>query len=137
MAANTRLASAIQILCVVAYHGDAGTTANVVAKSLKTNPVVVRRMLKCLEQHGLVEIRQGKDGGVKLLRDAQDITLDQIHHAIEPDPDTFSLRPLTNNRCPVGSKMKSLLAPVFGAVSVAVDDALRQSTLAGIMGALG
>jgi DNA-binding IscR family transcriptional regulator len=36
----------------------------------------VRRILKSMEQHGLVEIRPGKDGGVQLARARDGITLD-------------------------------------------------------------
>ena len=35
------------------------------------------RILKSMEQHGLVEIRPGKDGGVQLARAPDGITLDR------------------------------------------------------------
>ena len=53
MAANSKLASATQILCVMVYLGD-DTTSPAIANSLRTNPVVVRRLLKQLERAGLV-----------------------------------------------------------------------------------
>jgi len=93
MAANTRMATAIQILCVIAYKGPAGTTSEVVAGSLRTNPVVVRRLLKSMQVGGLVEIRPGKDGGVQLARPPEQITLDQIHDAVETAAGVFALRP--------------------------------------------
>src|SRR5690348_10023732 len=49
MAANSLLAGAVQMLCVIAWRGDEGANAEVLAKSLNTNPVVVRRILKALE----------------------------------------------------------------------------------------
>src|ERR1700722_14969108 len=92
MAANTRMATAIQILCVIAYTGPDGTNSEIVSRSLRTNPVVVRRLLKRMQQHGLVEIRPGKDGGVKLGRDPSQITLDQIYKAVEIEAGVFALR---------------------------------------------
>jgi Rrf2 family protein len=136
MAANTRMATAIQILCVIAYKGPDGTNSEIVAKSLRTNPVVVRRLLKCMQQQGLVEIRPGKDGGVQLSRAPNQITLDQIYQAVETETAVFALRPRANPNCPVGSRMKNLLAPIFGATDHAVEKTLRQTTLGSLVKAI-
>jgi Rrf2 family protein len=129
MAANTRMATAVQILCVIAYKGADGTNSEIIAKSLRTNPVVVRRLLKSMEQQGLVEIRPGKDGGVQLRRTPDQITLDQIYKAVESETAVFALRPRGNLNCPVDSRMKGLLAPVFKAADNAVKATLRQTSL--------
>ncbi len=136
MAANTRMASAIQILCVIAFKGPEGTTSEVVSRSLRTNPVVVRRLLKCLEQEGLVELRPGKDGGVQLGRPPSQITLDQIYRAVEPETEIFALRPQGNPNCPVDRQMKDLLGPIFGAAEAAVEKMLRQTNLASLVKAI-
>ena len=133
MAANTRMATAIQILCVIAYKGAEGTNSEVVAKSLRTNPVVVRRLLKSMEQQGLVEMRPGKDGGVKLQRAPSQITLEQIYKAVEVETAVFALRPRGNPNCPVDSRMKGLLHPIFEATDSAVEKVLRQTTLGGLV----
>ena len=136
MAANTRMATAVQILCVIAYKGAAGTNSEVVARSLHTNPVVVRRLLKSMQGHGLVDIRPGKDGGVQLARSPADITLDQIYDAVEIEPEVFALRPQGNPKCPVDQRMKGLLAPIFEATDNAVTTTLRQTTLASLVSAI-
>jgi Rrf2 family protein len=136
MAANTRMATAIQILCVIAYKGPDGTNSEIVAKSLRTNPVVVRRLLKCMERKGLVEIRPGKDGGVQLGRTPDQITLDQIYQAVETETAVFALRPRGNPSCPVDSRMKDLLAPIFGATDNAVEKTLEQTTLDSLVKAI-
>jgi Rrf2 family protein len=136
MAANTRMAAAIQILCVIAYKGPAGTNSEIIAKSLRTNPVVVRRLLKSMEHAGLVEIRPGKDGGVQLLREPAEITLDQIYKAVEIEGGVFALRPRGNPKCPVASRMKGLLSPIFGSTDNAVETTLRQTTLGALVGTI-
>jgi Rrf2 family protein len=133
MAANTRMATAVQILCVIAYKGRSGTNAAVIARSLRTNPVVVRRLLKSMEQQGLVEIRAGKDGGVQLRLEPRRITLDQIYQAVEADAGVFALRPKANPKCPVGSRMKDLLGPIFGAADTAVEKTLKRTTLGSLV----
>lgn len=132
MAANTKTASAVQIFCVIAYKGPGGTTAEAVARSLKTNPVVVRRMMKDLQRSGLVEIRPGKDGGVALRRDPGAITLEDIHNAVEGDASVLALRRGGNPNCPVDRYMKSALPPIFRAVDEAVAMRLRETTLASL-----
>ncbi len=129
MAANTKTASAVQILCVIAYKGAGGTTAEAVARSLKTNPVVVRRMMKDLERAGLVDVRPGKDGGVQLRRDPDAITLEDVHNAVEGGASVLALRPGGNPKCPVDRHMKSALPPIFRAVDEAVAARLRATTL--------
>ena len=129
MAANTKIASAVQILCVIAYKGPGGTTAEAIARSLDTNPVVVRRMMKDLQRFGLVEIRPGKDGGVQLRVDPEAITLADIHKAVEGDASVFALRPGGNPKCPVDRHMKSALPPIFRDVDAAVAKRLRETTL--------
>src|SRR5262249_9542420 len=66
MTTSSRMASAVHIMTFVAYAGDEGTTSEEIAKSLQTNPVVVRKLLKLLEREGLVALRQGRHGGVSL-----------------------------------------------------------------------
>ncbi len=83
MTMNTKMASAIQILCFIAYVDDESKHSAAIAKSLKTNPVVVRKLLKLMEQHGLVCLRQGRNGGVELAHAVEDITLAQIYQAME------------------------------------------------------
>ena len=136
MAANSRMASAVQILCVLAYKGTGGTTAEVIARSLRTNPVVVRRLLKTMEHAGLVAIRPGKDGGVQLARDPATVTLDEVYRAVETGAGVFALRREANPACPVARTMIHLLPPIFAAANDAVEGTLRGTTIAGLASAI-
>ncbi len=132
MAANTRVATAVQILCVISYLDDA-TTSEGIAHSLGTNPTVVRRLLKDLEKFGFVSLRQGKDGGVHLVIPPDEISLDQVFAAIETDDSIFALRQGGNPNCPVNRGMKRLLSPVFEQVGAAVSATLGKTTIADLM----
>ena len=92
LASNSRMASAVHIMSFVAYAGDEGTTSEAIAKSLQTNPVVVRKILKLLEREGLVALCQGRHGGVGLRRPASRITLGQIYKAVESETGVFAMR---------------------------------------------
>jgi Rrf2 family protein len=129
MAANTRVATAVQILCVIVYR-DGATTSEDIANSLATNANVVRRLLRDLERAGFVTLRPGKDGGVTLRVAPGEITLDQVFRAVENDDEIFALRHGGNPRCPVNRSMRRLLSPVFDQVSASVSATLGRTTLA-------
>src|SRR5499433_4523007 len=137
MATNTRLASAVHIMCFVACAGDAGTTSDEIAKSLKTNPVVVRKILKLLEREGLVALRQGRQGGVGLRHPPSRITLGQIYKAVESESGVFAKRSQVHDRCVVASAMKRSLGPIFNAANDAVEQALSKTSLAELVRGVG
>jgi Rrf2 family protein len=133
MAANSVLAGAVQMLCVIAWRGGKGVNSELLAKSLNTNPVVVRRILKTLENHGLVKVRSGRHGGVELLRSPADITLEDVYKAVEPDGALFALRERGNQRCPVNNAMIRTLPSLFGTADAAVDNVLRRTKIASLV----
>ena len=130
MAVNSRLASAVHIMSFVAHAGDAGTTSEAIARSLRTNPVVVRKILKLLEREGLVALRRGRHGGVALRRPPSGIALGQIYKAVENESGVFALRSQVHERCVVACAMKQRLGPVFNAANDAVEHALSKTSLA-------
>ena len=124
------MATAVQALCVMAYVGPEEMTSEVIARSLGTNPVLVRRLLKDLERAQLVCLRPGKDGGVQLTQAPEDITLDAVGRAIEGKNGVFALRPGGNPACPVNQNMARLLNPIFAATDEAVAKTLAETTIA-------
>ena len=137
MATNSRLASAVHIMSFVAYAGDEGTTSEAIAKSLQTNPVVVRKILKLLEREGLVALRQGRHGGVGLRHPASGITLDQIYKAVESESGVLAMRSQVHERCMVACAMKRRLRPIFDAANDAVEQALSRTSLAELVRGVG
>ena len=133
MAANSVLAGAVQALCVIAWRGAEGANSEWLAKSLNTNPVVVRRLLKNLEREGLVRLRPGRHGGVELVRSPADITLDDVYRAIDPDRELFALRERSNPKCPVQRSMSRALPPLFRAAEDAVAGVLRTTSIAALI----
>ena len=66
MAVNTRFATGVHALALLASEPDVLQTSDDVAGKLKTNPVVIRRVFSLLHQAGLVESQKGPHGGSKL-----------------------------------------------------------------------
>src|SRR6266404_7286827 len=137
MAVNSRLASAIHIMSFIAHAGDDGNTSEAIAKSLKTNPVVVRKILKLLEREGLVALRQGRHGGVGLRHPPSRITLGQISKADESENGVLAKRSQVHDRCVVACAMKRSLGPIFTAANDAVEQALSKTSLAELVRDVG
>lgn len=84
MALNTRFATGIQALALLAAEPDKLHRSEDVAHRLNTNSVVVRRAFLQLRKAGLVLSHKGPSGGSKLARPAKEITLRDIHRAVHP-----------------------------------------------------
>src|SRR4051794_6988781 len=105
MAANSRLTIGVHVLAWLALaerRGQRTLTSEQVAASVNTNAVVVRRSLGDLKQAGLVGVRHGAGAGWWLARPPEQITLHDVHRAVDPAP-VFALHATEPNReCPVG-----------------------------------
>jgi Rrf2 family protein len=81
---------AVQALVVIA--GTEGLcSSNTMAQDLKTHAVFVRRVLAQLVRADIVQAREGRDGGYRLARSAEQITLAEVYQAVkqaEPQEDT-------------------------------------------------
>lgn len=83
---NSRLTVAAHILGLLAARegaSDGSATSEMLALSVGTNPVVVRRVLAQLKAAGLVDSRRGVGGGTVLARSPHEITLRQVYEAVD------------------------------------------------------
>src|SRR5579875_2281390 len=81
----TRFAVATHILMLLATDDGSGRATSLrIAKSVNTNPVVIRRITGQLARAGLVTVRRGP-GGATLRLPADRITLSDVWSAVNPD----------------------------------------------------
>jgi DNA-binding IscR family transcriptional regulator len=151
MAANSRFAVAVHALTALAYRGargEAWTSSEKLAESIRTNPVVARRAVAALARAGLVDSQPGRGGGARLARAPGDISLAAVYRAVARGPAEGGDGVLAhgvlapnpnppNRRCPVSCAVPRALAPVFAAVEDAVDQALGRTTLADVVAQVG
>ncbi len=130
MAESCRFAFAVHILAMLAREPGRGMTSDVLAGSVNTNPVVVRRILSSLRRAGLVCCVKGAGGGATLCRAPESIGLDEIYRAIEPQRSLAGKRHHPNLRCPVGRQIKRVLEDVFSSAQCALEASLAERTLA-------
>jgi len=136
MAANSKFAVAVHALAVLGVSGDTFVTSDTIASSVNTNPVVIRRLMGALIKAKLVESLPGKTGGARLARKPEKVTLLDIYRSVETDG-IFALHSKPEEKsCPISCKMKAVLKPMFRQAENAVEDALKQQTLADILNAI-
>ena len=119
MNVNTQLAVATHALVFLAHFKDGPQSSALIASSIGTNPVVVRKMMQKLEQHGLVKSVAGSKGGLLLAKPARAITLLQVFEAVN-GKEIFSAHSTSHPKCPVGSQMNDLLHETFSSAEKAM-----------------
>ncbi|MDA3616743.1 Rrf2 family transcriptional regulator [Polluticaenibacter yanchengensis] len=126
---NTRFATAIHILTILAADKDAWLNSDYIAGSINVNPVIVRKELIVLQQAGLVESRKGKDGGARLSKSPRQITLTDIYKAVK-NSDILGKKNLnTNPKCPVGKNINNRLETLYSETDLLVVNFLQNKTL--------
>ncbi len=73
------------ILHVLLHMADSDTpvTSETLAKTMRTNPVVVRRVMAGLREQGFVQSEKGHGGGWSLSCDLKKVTLLDVYKAVE------------------------------------------------------
>lgn len=82
MKKSSRLSLALHALVHLHKQPDDTMTSATLAQCLMTNPVVVRRVLGQLREAGLVLSSKGHEGGWRLARGADAISLFDVHAAM-------------------------------------------------------
>ncbi len=124
---------AVHVLAVLAYKEGDRVTSALLAGSVNTNPVIIRRLLLALQRAKLVETGKGAGSGSRLSRSPGRINLCEIYKAVE-DPEPFaspSKKP--NAACPVGNCMHELLEKIFRSAEQAMERDLAKTTLANVL----
>ncbi len=93
MSYSTAFSHALSIVVYTAVKIDEGVTEYVPARQLSEqinipNPTVVK-ILQSLNRFGLITTKEGAGGGIRLSKDAQDITVFDVFSAIELDRPLF------------------------------------------------
>ena len=127
----TRFAVAIHILLLLACNRAPGkATSEYMARSVNTNPVVVRRITGQLARAGLIRVRRGP-GGAELARPPGEISLGDVWRAMNlgASRPLLPLHAAPDQGCPVGREVHSLLGGAFEAAEEAMEQALCRTSL--------
>jgi DNA-binding IscR family transcriptional regulator len=124
---------AVHVLAVLAHKQGDGVSSALLAASVNTNPVIIRRLLLALQTAKLVETRKGAGFGSRLSRSAAHINLAEVFRAVERDEPFVLPHRQANGECPVGHGIQAALERVFASARAALERDLARTTLAGIL----
>ena len=110
---NTRFATAIHIMTLLAKVPQEWLTSDWIAGSINVNPVIVRKELSELREAGLIISRLGKEGGTKLSKSAREIKVSEIYAAVKNNEVLGKKNQKPNPACPVGKEINSHLNMLF------------------------
>jgi Rrf2 family protein len=133
MSTNSRFAIAVHTLALMANYEDKPLKSEFIACFVKTNPVVIRRLLSELSKANLVESQPGANGGSRLRRKPEEISLWEIYQAVESSAAFSVHQPLSEGQCSVSRNIESVLINIQNRVDKAVWQTLRCTTLAEIL----
>lgn len=130
---NTRFAVAAHILALLSFKLRVNATAELLAESVNTNPVVIRRLIAQLKKTGLVVVRPGV-GGASLTRPPEEISLLDVYKAVMPEANAgpLHLHPNPNPMCFVGGNIHDALEMPMAKAEQALRKSLDTTTVADI-----
>ena len=130
---SSRFAVAVHILALLESGRGEPLTSEYMARSVNTNPAVVRRILSLLARAGLTHARMGAGGGTVLARPAEEITLRDVYRAVECG-ELFALHnEKPDPKCFVGRNIQAVLERATGAAQSALEEQLGERTVADVM----
>jgi len=133
MRTSCRFAMAVHVLAVLAFHEGERVTSSMLADSINTNPVIVRRLLLALQRAKLIDTCKGAGAGSRLSCSPPRINLAEVYRAVE-DAETFAPPAQKPNAgCPVGRCIGDALDKVFASAQRALERDLEQTTLADVI----
>jgi len=124
---SVRFSVAVHVLVFLAMSEEP-VPSGLLAESVSTNPVVIRRLLGTLRRAGLVRATTGPRGGFVLARRPSAIPLDRVHRLVEQGGAAPpSHRP--SSKCPVGKNVCEVIDGIGRAAERGFLRALSRSTV--------
>jgi Rrf2 family protein len=127
---------AVHVLAVLAYKEGDRVTSTLLAHSVNTNPVIVRRLLLALQRARLVETGKGAGSGSRLSRSPGRINLAEVYRAVEASEPFAKPSRKPNAACPVGHCIRQTLENIFASAQNALEQDLEKTTLANVIEAV-
>lgn len=132
MQISSRFTIGLHILTAIdTFQNEYKVTSDFLAGSIRTNPVVVRRILGQLKKAGLIESSQGV-AGITIPKPLDQITFYDVYTAVEPveEGNLFRFHDSPNPDCPVGRNIHRLLDGKLREIQNAMEEKMRRYTLA-------
>ncbi len=129
---DVRFPTALQLMLNLALAHAEGVpqlSSTQLANALGTNPSLVRKLLNPLASAGLVRSSFGRDGGIRLSRPADTISLREVYSAVLGEKSLWEPRTVPH-QCLVSSNIERYFVDLAAKADDAVLRTLEHKTLA-------
>mgnify|MGYP000010397264 FL=1 len=126
---NTRFSTALHIMTILGSKPEEWHTSDWLAGSINVNPVVVRKEISVLREIGLVESKKGKEGGTRLGKNLNQITIAEIYNAVKNSEVLGKKNQHPNPQCEVGKVINQHLDLLFSETDEVVMNFLKEKSL--------
>lgn len=109
---STHFSVSVHCLLLLSCSAPERMTSALIAGSVNTNPVVVRRIMGSLKKAGLVDSSPGTRG-FYLAKPSSEITLAMIYKAAKDEGPLFPIHGNCNPNCDVGMRIDGLLTNLY------------------------
>ena len=120
-------------MTLLAKEPEKFLTSEWIAGSININPVIVRKELIILKKFGLIESRQGKDGGARILKNAVEISITEIYEVVRNSEILGKKNLNPNPKCTVGKDINENLNVLFSETENVVQQFLMNKKLSDFM----
>ncbi|MEC5146156.1 Rrf2 family transcriptional regulator [Chitinophaga sp. 212800010-3] len=127
---NSRFPISLHILTLLASAEGELLSSDYIAGSININPVLVRKEVSNLRNYGLVESKEGKNGGATLAKSADKIRLSEVFHAVQQASLLGNSKNKPNPDCPIGKQINQHLDSLYLEIEGALLHKLEKMSLA-------
>ncbi len=129
-----KFAITIHILTLLSKFPNEYLSSDFIASSLNMNPVLVRKEIANLKKNGLIESREGKNGGTRLAKSADGITLEDAFRASFGNMHLGFSKNEPCPQCPVGKNINANLESLYTDINNSISKKLGGISLAEFAG---
>ena len=126
---NTRFATIIHILTLLAKFPNQWLSSDWIANSININAVIVRRELSVLHKLGWVVSKKGKEGGTMLNVSSCEISMADIFNAVKNSSILGKKNACASSNCEMGKEINNALENLFEETDEIVLEALEKKSL--------
>ena len=124
-----KFAITLHILTLLSKTPDEFLSSDYIAGSLNMNAVLVRKEIANLKKNNIVESKEGKSGGTRLLKPAAEITLDDIFKMTFESVTLGYSKNDPNPNCPVGKQINQNLDNLYDDINNKISKQLSEISL--------
>ncbi len=131
MAFDKKFATGIHIAVVLSCFTKLATS-ELLAKSVATNPGLIRRIAAKLNKAGIINCYAGKNGGMELSKAPEEITLLEIYEALSLSPVLKTSDRKVFSPCYISCNISHALSGIFEEGEQALKNSLAGKTVADV-----